>query len=119
MFHMLKSCACVVYVVKDLAQSRKWYEQNVGGQVVEDLTGWVGIKLESGQFVGLTSALRGQPAPAVCPFYLVDDLAAELRRLTAAGATLVHPTEDVGTVLIAVVLTPDGLPLGLHQHKAG
>jgi predicted enzyme related to lactoylglutathione lyase len=116
---MLKSCACVVYVVKDLAQSRKWYEQHLGGQVVEDLPGWVGIKLESGQFVGLTNALRGQAAPAVCPFYRVDDLAAELKRLTAAGAKTVMPTEDVGTVLIAVVQTPDGLPLGLQQHKAG
>jgi predicted enzyme related to lactoylglutathione lyase len=114
---MLKSCPCIVYVVDNLAQSRRWYEQNLGGKVVEDAPGWVGIRLESGQMIGLHQREPGQPRNPVCAFYRVDDIKAALAQLTSAGSEIIHELTDVGTVLIAIVRNPDGLPIGLQQTK--
>lgn len=114
---MLQSCECVAYVVSDLAAAKAWYVENSGGTVIEDMENWVGIRLPSGQVIGLATGPYATSYP-LCAFYRVDDLAAAVKQLEAAGGKLTHPITDVGPVHIAIVENPMGHPIGMQQTKA-
>lgn len=102
----------VIYTVSDVAASKAVLTALFGEPDVDQpyYVGYGG----GGQHVGLTPAgPDGTTGPV--PYWPVDDAAATVAALTAAGATVVQEPRDVGGLLVAVVQDGDGSPIGISQ----
>ncbi|MGC5165553.1 VOC family protein [Luteimicrobium sp. DT211] len=101
----------VVYTVTDVAASKAVFTALFGEPDV-DQPYYVGYG-DGGQHVGITPSRDGVTGPI--PYWPVDDAAATVAALTAAGATVVQEPQDVGGMLVAVVHDPDGGAIGISQ----
>ncbi|HEU4850663.1 MAG TPA: VOC family protein [Telluria sp.] len=105
----------VIYPVPDLERGKEWYAQVFGKQPYFDQPFYVGFEI-GGFELGLLP--EGEPGAAGCVAYWgVEDIDAEVARLTGLGATLVSGIEDVGEgIRVADLKDPFGNVLGLIKN---
>jgi predicted enzyme related to lactoylglutathione lyase len=101
----------VVVPTKDLDGAKKIFSTLLGTDPYVDMPYYVGFRAD-GLEVGLDP--NGTDGP-IC-YWDVDDIAASIQSLIAAGATLDEAAHDVGGgLLVAKVRDADGNPIGLRQ----
>ena len=101
----------VVFPTKDLDGAKKIFSTLLGTDPYVDGPYYVGFRA-GGPEVGLDPNGTGGP---IC-FWDVDDIAASVQSLVAAGATLDEAPHDVGRgLLVAKVKDADGNVVGLRQ----
>lgn len=108
---MTSGMQLVVFPTKDLDGAKKIFSTLLGANPYIDGPYYVGFRA-GGLEVGLDP--NGTDGP-IC-FWDVDDIAASVQSLVAAGATLDEAAHDVGRgLLVAKVKDADGNVVGLRQ----
>lgn len=112
-------CNTVLYPVKDLDKAKALFVALFGTEPHADAPYYVGFSV-SGAEIGLVPGGHDQGMTGPVPFFEVEDMAATLGALRAAGATVVQEPTDVGGGLqVAKVADADGNDIGLRQPKVG
>jgi predicted enzyme related to lactoylglutathione lyase len=114
---MTRHIALIVFPVKDLARAKAVYTELLGAPPYVDMPYYVGYRVGD-QEIGLdpSGGASGHTHPT--PYTDVDDLAASIEALVAAGATLRQEPKDVGGGMrIARLADADGNLFGLRQGK--
>ncbi|MBE1532102.1 VOC family protein [Actinomadura algeriensis] len=107
----------VLHPVSDLAKAKAVYAALLGTAPQTDSPYYVGFDTE-GQHIGLVPGGGPQGMTSPVAYWHVPDLEAKLAELTAAGATVKEPANDVGGGrLVATVIDADGNVLGLIQDR--
>src|SRR5713226_1209606 len=108
----------VLHPVSDLATAKAVYTALLGVPPQTDESYYVGFEA-AGQHIGLLPGGGPQGLTSPVAYWHVDDIEAKLAEVTAAGATVRDPANDVGGGrVVASVIDPDGNILGLIQDKA-
>lgn len=114
----MKDVSLILYSVADLAAAKRFFSELTGAEPYVDSPQYVGYKNGSVE-VGLTPS-RDNKEPAGVGYWDVDDVAASIQALEAAGGTVVQPVRDVGYgMLVASVKEPNGSIVGLRQGPKG
>jgi predicted enzyme related to lactoylglutathione lyase len=100
---------------EQLAAAKAWYTQFAGVAPYFDEPVYVGFNV-GGFELGLLP--EGEPGPGgVVAYWGTADVAAEVARVVALGATVVQPVQDVGgDILVATVADPFGNHIGLIRN---
>ncbi|MEV6957138.1 VOC family protein [Streptomyces sp. NPDC051183] len=107
----------VLHPVSDLAEAKAVYAALLGVAPQTDTPYYVGFEA-GGQHIGLVPSGAPQAPSASLAYWHVPDIEAKLAELTAAGATVGQPAQDVGGGrLVATVTDLDGNVLGLIQDR--
>jgi predicted enzyme related to lactoylglutathione lyase len=106
---MANNIKLIVFPVKDLAKTKSFYSTYLGTEPYADSPYYVGYKLDELE-VGLDP--NGQ---AVISYIDTDDIAASLKTLQGAGASVVMEPKDVGGGLLVAQVEIDGNVMGLRQ----
>lgn len=107
----------VLHPVSDLEKAKAVYTALLGQPPQTDGPYYVGFDV-AGQHIGLLPGGGPQHISSPVAYWHVPNIEAKLAELTAAGATVNEPTNDVGSGrLVATVTDPDGNVLGLIQDK--
>ena len=105
----------VLHPVSDLAAAKAVYTALLGVPPVADESYYVGFET-AGQHIGLVPGGGPQKMTSPVAFWHVSDIETKLAEVTAAGATVKEPADDVGGGrLVATFTDPDGNVLGLLQ----
>jgi predicted enzyme related to lactoylglutathione lyase len=107
---------CIVHVRPDqLDAAKAWYTQFAGAPPYFDQPFYVGFNV-GGFELGLHP--EGAPGPGgVVVYWGTPDIAMELARVVALGATVVQPAQDVGGgIQVATFADPFGNHLGLIEN---
>ncbi|MGW7294372.1 VOC family protein [Streptomyces xiamenensis] len=108
----------VLHPVSDLAAAKRVYTALLGVQPQHDAPYYVGFEA-AGQHIGLVPGGGPQGMTSPVAYWHVADIEAKLAEVTAAGATVREPANDVGGGrLVASFTDPDGNVLGLVQDPA-
>ena len=112
---MIHGLRTIKYPVSDLAGAKTWFSQLFGCAPYFDQPFYVGFAI-GGFELGLVP--DGEPGVQGCVAYWgVDDIAQEVQRIVALGATIHQPVQDVGEgILIGELKDPFGNVLGLIQN---
>ncbi len=113
MIHGMRTTA---YPVGDkLPQAKEWFTKVFGVAPYFDQPFYVGFEIggfELGLMPGGAPGIQGS-----LMYWGVDDIAAEVARIVALGATIHSPVQDVGDgILVVDLLDPFGNVLGLIQN---
>ncbi|MFB7515831.1 VOC family protein [Streptomyces sp. NPDC056144] len=107
----------VLHPVSDLDKAKAVYSALLGVEPQVDGPYYVGFEA-AGQHIGLLPGGGPQGLTSPVAYWHVDDIEAKIGELTAAGATVKDPANDVGGGrLVATVLDADGNLLGLVQDS--
>ena len=107
----------VLHPVSDLAAAKPVYTALLGAPPQADAPYYVGFDV-AGQHIGLVPGGGPQGMTSPVAYWHVSDIEAKLAEVTAAGATVKDPVQDVGGGrLVATVTDPDGNVLGLLQDR--
>ena len=105
----------VLVPVSDLERAKAAYTALLGQAPQTDGPYYVGFDV-AGQHIGLLPGGGPQHLTSPVAYWQVPDLEATLTEITAAGATVKDPANNVGGGrLVATVTDPDGNVLGLTQ----
>jgi len=105
----------VLHPVTDLAKSKDVYTALLGAAPTADSEYYVGYDV-GGQHIGLVPGGGPQGMTSPVAYWHVADIEAKLAEVTAAGAAVQQPAQDVGGGrLVASFTDPDGNVLGLIQ----
>ncbi len=105
----------VLHPVSDLERSKALYTALLGQPPQTDGPYYVGYDV-AGQHIGLVPGGGPQHMTSPVAYWHVANIEEMLAALTAAGATVKDPVNDVGAGrLVASVTDPDGNVLGLLQ----
>jgi predicted enzyme related to lactoylglutathione lyase len=108
----------VLHPVSDVEKAKAVYTALLGVAPQTDSPYYVGYDV-AGQHIGLLPGGGPQGLTSPVAYWHVDDIEAKLADVTAAGATVKEPANDVGGGrVVASVIDPDGNILGLIQDKA-
>jgi predicted enzyme related to lactoylglutathione lyase len=109
---MIKGLRTAMYPVADLEQAKAWYTEVFGVAPYFDQPFYVGFAI-GGFELGLVP--DGQPGTAGSRvFWGVDDIEADVARITALGATVLNAIQDVGEgIKVAELNDPFGNVLSL------
>jgi predicted enzyme related to lactoylglutathione lyase len=108
----------VLHPVSDVEQAKVVYTALLGIAPQTDSPYYVGFDV-AGQHIGLLPGGGPQGLTSPVAYWHVDDIETKLAEVTAAGATIKDPANDVGGGrVVASVIDPDGNVLGLIQDKA-
>jgi len=109
----------VLHPVSDLEKAKAVYSALLGVAPQADSAYYVGYDV-AGQHIGLLPGGGPQGLTSPVAYWHVDDIEAKLSDVTAAGATVKDPPNEVGggRVVVASFIDPDGNILGLIQDKA-
>jgi predicted enzyme related to lactoylglutathione lyase len=108
----------VLHPVSDVEKAKAVYTALLDLAPQTDSPYYVGFDV-AGQHIGLLRGGGPQGLTSPVAYWHVDDIEAKLAAVTAAGATVRDPANDVGGGrLVASVTDPDGNILGLIQDKA-
>ena len=111
-------CKTVLYPVKDLEKTTALFTALFGAGPHVESPYYVGFSV-SGDEIGLVPSGHEQGMTGPVPFFDVDDIAATIDALQAAGAQTVQEPTDVGAgLLVAKVIDADGNDIGLRQQPA-
>lgn len=100
---MINGLRTAIYPVADLAAAKDWYTKVFGVAPYFDQPFYVGYNV-GGFELGLLPD-GGTPGKAGAMVYWgVEDIEAEVARVTALGATIHHPIQDVGENIRTVEL---------------
>jgi predicted enzyme related to lactoylglutathione lyase len=107
----------VLHPVSDVAKAKPVYAALLGIEPQTDSEYYVGFDV-AGQHIGLLPGGGPQGLTSPLAYWHVSDIEAKLAEVTAAGATVKDPAQDVGGGrLVASFTDPDGNLLGLVQDK--
>jgi len=106
---MANNIPLIVYPVKNLEASKKFFNTYLGTEPYADGDYYVGYKLDDRE-VGLDP--NGK---TIISYIDVDDIEASLKTLQEVGAEVTMPSKDVGGGLLVAQVTVDGNTLGLRQ----
>jgi len=107
----------VLHPVSDLAAAKAVYAALLGVEPQSDTPYYVGFEAQ-GQQIGLVPNGGPQGMTSPVDYWHVPDIEAKLAEVTAAGATVKDPANDVGGGrLVATFTDPDGNVLGLIQDQ--
>ena len=106
---MANDISLIVYPAKDVDKAKKFFTTFLGTEPYADSAWYVGYKVGDRE-VGLDPN-----AAAVVSYVDVEDIAASLKALTDAGATVVKDSTDVGGGLLIAQVELDSNILGLRQ----
>ena len=107
----------VLHPVSDLAAAKDVYAALLGVAPQVDESYYVGFEA-AGQHVGLLPGGGPQGMTSPVAYWRVSDIEAKLAEMTAAGAIVKEPADDVGGGrLVATVTDPDGNVVGLLQDR--
>jgi predicted enzyme related to lactoylglutathione lyase len=111
-------CNTVLYPVKDADKTKAIFATLFGDPHV-DSPFYVGFAVD-GMEIGLVPNGHDQGMTGPVAFYDVDDIAATLGELQAAGGHVSQePTNVGGGLLVAKITDADGNEIGLRQPPAG
>ena len=112
---MIQGLRTVIYPVTQLAEATDWYRQVLERAPYFDQPFYVGFEV-GGFELGLIP--DGQPGSAGATAYWgTQDIEAEMARLSALGAEVDAPVEDVGGgIRVATVRDPYGNLFGVIQN---
>ncbi|SBT43413.1 VOC family protein [Micromonospora narathiwatensis] len=112
---MTSGLKTVIFPVRDLGQAKAVYGALLGVPPYTDEAYYVGFRVGD-QELGLDPNGHRQGMTGAVGYWEVEDIAATIEALTAAGATLQGEVRDVGGgMLIATVRDADGNAFGLRQ----
>jgi predicted enzyme related to lactoylglutathione lyase len=105
----------VIFSTADMAKAKQFFNAVMGTQPYADAPYYVGYR--SGEIeVGLTPQRPDGGSSGPLVYWTVDDIAASIATLTAAGGeTVQEPTDVAQGLLVALVKGPDGALVGLRQ----
>ena len=107
----------VLHPVSDLQAAKAVYTALLGVAPQADSPDYVGYDTDD-QHIGLVPGGGPQGMTTPVAYWHVPDIEAKLAEVTAAGATVHEPADDVGGGrLVATVSDPDGNMLGLLQDR--
>jgi len=106
---MANNISLIVYPATDLDKTKKFFSTYLGTEPYVDGDYYVGYKLDDRE-VGLDPN-----GSAIVSYIDVDDIAASLKTLTEAGASIAKDSTDVGGGLLIAQVELDGNVLGLRQ----
>lgn len=116
---MLLGLRTVVYYVSDLEKGKEWYNKALGVEPCFDKPFYVRYNI-GGYNLGLHPDIKSEireKDTGMIAFWGVENVEAELKRLTDLGATLRFGAEDVGEgIVLATVIDPFGNILGLINN---
>ena len=118
---MIKHVAFFIFPVTDMARSRQFYEEVLGLKYAGsfmDQGNWVEYDI-NGVTLGISDRLPAPSGSGGGIAFEVDDLDAEVKRLTDLGVNWLFPPFESPICRGAVFSDPDGNTIGLHQFKAG
>jgi predicted enzyme related to lactoylglutathione lyase len=105
----------IIFPVKDLDKAKAFYGALLGTEPYADQPYYVGYRVGD-QEIGLDPNGHAQGMTGPIGYRDVDDIAARLQELVAAGAEVVRPIGDVGGgMLVATAKDADGNVVGLRQ----
>ena len=108
----------VLHPVSDLEKAKAVYSALLGVAPQADSAYYVGYDV-AGQHIGLLPGGGPQGLTSPVAYWHVDDIEAKLSDVTAAGATVKDPPNEVGGGrVVASLIDLDGNILGLIQDKA-
>lgn len=108
----------VLHPVTDVEKATAVYTALLGATPQTASPYYVGFDV-AGQHIGLLPGGGPQCLTSPVAYWHVDDIEGKLAELTAAGATVKDPANEVGGGrVVASVIDPDGNVLGLVQDKA-
>jgi len=108
----------VLHPVSDVERAKALYTALLGIEPQTDSSYYVGFDV-AGQHIGLLPGGGPQGLTSPVAYWHVDDIEAKLAEVTAAGATVRDPANEVGGGrVVATVVDPDGNVLGLIQDTA-
>lgn len=112
---MIKGLRTAIYPVKDLAAAKAWYTDVFGTAPYFDEPFHVGFNI-GGFELGLQP--DGEPGKTgTLVYWGVDDIEADVERITALGATIHSAIQDVGEgIKVAELADPFGNVLGLIHN---
>ena len=111
---MTTAANTIVYPVKDVDTAKAVFTALLGAPHT-DSPYYIGFNHE-GQEIGLDPNGHKKGLTGPVPYWAVDDIASQIDRLTAAGATVMQQPMDVGGGRkVAVVTDTDGNVIGLMQ----
>jgi len=116
---MIKSIAFFLYPVKDIARSRKFYEETLGlklGMNFQDQ--WIEYEVDGVAFAISSIDMQHQPgAKGGVVGFEVDDYEKEIARLKAAKVNFLMETYETPVCHFAVITDPDGNEVMIHKRK--
>jgi predicted enzyme related to lactoylglutathione lyase len=111
----LKDVSLIIYPAADLTAAKRFFRELNGGDPYVDSPQYVGYKCNGGMEIGLIQNPDGRDAAGLA-YWTVDDIAASVDALVAAGGTVAQPITDVAYgLLVASVKEPNGAIVGLRQ----
>lgn len=110
----MKDVSLIVYPAADMAAAKRFFRELTGTEPYADSPQYVGYK--SGDVeIGLVPG-GDKREPGGLAYWTVDDIAASVKALVAAGGTVVQEITDVAYgLLVASVKDPNGSIVGLRQ----
>ncbi|MBV8068102.1 MAG: glyoxalase [Candidatus Eremiobacteraeota bacterium] len=114
----MKDVSLIVYTSADLGAAKRFFRELIGNEPYADSPHYVGFK--SGNMeIGLVPS-RNRLEPGALAYWTVDDVAASVKALVAAGGTVVQEITDVARgLLVASIKDPNGSIVGLRQFPKG
>ncbi len=114
----MKDVSLIIYPVEDLTTAKQFFRELIGSDPYVDSLQYVGYKSGDTE-IGLIPKGPNRETVAL-PYWTVDDIAASVKALEAAGGTVVQPVVDVAYgLLVASVKDPNGAAVGLRQMPKG
>lgn len=107
---MANNIKLIVYPVKDLDKSKKFFNTYLATEPYADSKYYIGYKLENLE-VGLVPS-----SDPVISYIDTEDIDSSLKSLTEAGAIIANEPKDVGSGLMVAQVEIDGNRVGLRQQ---
>jgi predicted enzyme related to lactoylglutathione lyase len=116
---MIQGLRTALYPAPDLARAKAWYTEVFGIAPYFDEPFYVGFNIGGFELGLVPDAPLARPASGVVPMWGVSDVAAEVARFHAHGATVHEEPKDVGGgITVASVLDPFGNIIGLIHNPS-
>jgi predicted enzyme related to lactoylglutathione lyase len=114
---MFTKLRTVIYPVNDLEHAKRWYTEVTGISPYFDQPYYVGFDIHGAE-LGLDPDPEVlETGNRVISYWKVDSLSGALEKMTALGAEISKPAQEVGGgIQVAVVRDPFGNSLGLIQE---
>ena len=115
---MIKGLATVIYYVPDMGRAKEWYAKAFAQQPYFDEPFYIGFNI-AGYELGLHPSDAENPAGAGggLAYWRVPKIESAVEHFLASGATMHHPTQDVGGgIKVASVRDPFGNAIGLIEN---